>query len=217
MASWYRLNITGETSCETFNPSRPINAYFEANWRIFPSVSWAIIGFNKGLSPLHYLITVDVLLIGPLGTHFGQIWIEIKTFPYRKKKCLLQNGGHFVLTSIYLYQCPPYHFHVVWLTLNKITTKLLVLGKCWFYSNFIAFSLMSNSQFVIIGWDKVVDSQQTRRHYLNHSWHRWMTSKCTTRYRWVNTLRPRLNDRQFPDDIFKCIFLNWNIQISTKI
>ena len=36
----------------------------------------------------------------------------------------------------------------------------------------------------------------------------------------VNTLRPRQNGRHFPDDIFKCIFLNesiWNsIEISLK-
>ena len=34
---------------------------------------------------------------------------------------------------------------------------------------------------------------------------------------WVNTLRPRQNGRHFPDDIFKCIFLNENIWISIKI
>ena len=33
----------------------------------------------------------------------------------------------------------------------------------------------------------------------------------------VNTLRPRQGGRHFPDDIFKCIFLNENIQISIKI
>ena len=33
----------------------------------------------------------------------------------------------------------------------------------------------------------------------------------------VNTLRPRQNGRHFPDDIFKCIFLNENAWISTKI
>ena len=33
----------------------------------------------------------------------------------------------------------------------------------------------------------------------------------------VHTLGPRQNARQFPDDIFKRIFLNENIQISTKI
>ena len=29
----------------------------------------------------------------------------------------------------------------------------------------------------------------------------------------VNTLRPRQNGRYFPDDIFKCIFLNENVWI----
>ena len=33
----------------------------------------------------------------------------------------------------------------------------------------------------------------------------------------INTLGPGWNGRQFPDDIFKCIILNENIQISTKV
>ena len=33
----------------------------------------------------------------------------------------------------------------------------------------------------------------------------------------VNTLRPRQNGRYFPDDIFKCIFLNENVLILIKI
>ena len=33
----------------------------------------------------------------------------------------------------------------------------------------------------------------------------------------VNTLRPRQDGRHFPDDIFKCIFLNENMWISIKI
>ena len=32
-----------------------------------------------------------------------------------------------------------------------------------------------------------------------------------------NTLRPRQNGRHFPDDIFKCLFLNENVRISIKI
>ena len=32
-----------------------------------------------------------------------------------------------------------------------------------------------------------------------------------------NTLRPRQNGRHFPDDIFKCIFLNENVWFSIKI
>ena len=33
----------------------------------------------------------------------------------------------------------------------------------------------------------------------------------------INTLGPRQNGRRFPDDIFKCIFLNENVWISLKI
>ena len=33
----------------------------------------------------------------------------------------------------------------------------------------------------------------------------------------INTLRPRQNGRHFPDNIFKCIFLNENVWISIKI
>ena len=34
---------------------------------------------------------------------------------------------------------------------------------------------------------------------------------------WINTLRLRQDGRHFPDDIFKCIFLNENVWISIKI
>ena len=34
---------------------------------------------------------------------------------------------------------------------------------------------------------------------------------------WVNTQRVRKNGRHFPDDIFKCIFVNENVWISFKI
>ena len=37
------------------------------------------------------------------------------------------------------------------------------------------------------------------------------------RTRIINTLRPRQNGRHFPDDIFKWIFLNENVWISSKI
>ena len=33
----------------------------------------------------------------------------------------------------------------------------------------------------------------------------------------INTLRPKQDDRRFADDIFKCIFLNKNILISTNL
>ena len=45
-------------------------------------------------------------------------------------------------------------------------------------------------------------------------WPSSLTHKYSTWGRWVNTLRPRQNGRHFPDDIFKCIFLNENISFS---
>ena len=33
----------------------------------------------------------------------------------------------------------------------------------------------------------------------------------------INTLRPRQDGRYFPDDIFKCVFLNENVRISMKL
>ena len=40
---------------------------------------------------------------------------------------------------------------------------------------------------------------------------------CCRCHRSLNTLRPRQNDRHFPDDICKCIFFNENVWISIKI
>ena len=41
--------------------------------------------------------------------------------------------------------------------------------------------------------------------------------RALDQHRGVNTLRPRQDGRHFPDDIFKCIFLNENVLISIKI
>ena len=46
----------------------------------------------------------------------------------------------------------------------------------------------------------------------------WRTADMFCRIRVViNTLRPKLNGRHFPDDIFKCIFLNENVWILITI
>ena len=44
----------------------------------------------------------------------------------------------------------------------------------------------------------------------------WPNPHYTSKWPIVNTLRPRQNGRHFPDDIFKCIFLNENIWILIK-
>ena len=42
--------------------------------------------------------------------------------------------------------------------------------------------------------------------------------QCCNIVNWtLNTLRPRRNGRHFPDDIFKCIFLNENTSISINV
>ena len=45
--------------------------------------------------------------------------------------------------------------------------------------------------------------------------HNWVLSFRS--YTLFNTMGPRQDGRHFPDDIFKCIFLNENIRISIKI
>ena len=54
-------------------------------------------------------------LIGHLGTNFSKILIEIHTFQSRKCfwKCRLENGGHFVFTSISWMDWPTKSWHVM--------------------------------------------------------------------------------------------------------
>ena len=52
--------------------------------RIYASVNYAIIGSDNGLSPARRQAIIwtnaGILLIGPLGTNFSEIFIKIKTF-----------------------------------------------------------------------------------------------------------------------------------------
>ena len=65
-----------------------------------------IIGSDNGLSPgwrkaIIWTIAV-ILLIGPSGTNFSKILIEMYTFSYKKCiwKCRLENGSHFISASM---------------------------------------------------------------------------------------------------------------------
>ena len=49
--------------------------------------------------------------------------------------------------------------------------------------------------------------QLNKSYSLNHRWIEYISHSFTV----FNTLRPRLNTRHFPDNIFKFIFLNENI------
>ena len=65
-----------------------------------------IIGSDNGLlSGRRQAITwtnIGILLIGPLGTNFSEMLIEIHTFSLKKSiwKYGLENGGHFVSASM---------------------------------------------------------------------------------------------------------------------
>ena len=66
----------------------------------------AIIGSDNGLSPGRRQAIIwtnaGILLIGPLGTNFSEILIEIHTFSFKKihPKMSSGNGGHFVSASM---------------------------------------------------------------------------------------------------------------------
>ena len=78
----------------------------EAEWRIYASATWTIIGSDNGLSPVRrqdiIWTNAGILSIGPLGTNFSEILMEIKYFHSSKciLKCRLRHGGHFVSVSI---------------------------------------------------------------------------------------------------------------------
>ena len=58
----------------------------EAEWRIYASVNYTNIGSGNGLSPGRRQAIIwtnaGILLIGPVGTNFGEIVIEIKIFSF---------------------------------------------------------------------------------------------------------------------------------------
>ena len=84
---WYRASL------------RPSDAY------IFVE-DLTIIGSDSGLSPDRCQATIwidaGILLIGPLGTKFSEILMEIHTFSFKKMhwKRRLENSGHFVSASM---------------------------------------------------------------------------------------------------------------------
>ena len=68
----------------------------EAEWRIYASVNLTIIGSDNGLSPgRRQAITwtsAGILLIGPLGTNFSEILMEIHTFSLKKMHLKMSSG-----------------------------------------------------------------------------------------------------------------------------
>ena len=59
--------------------------------------------------------------------------------------------------------------------------------------------------------------RQATSHHLSQCWSSSTSPYGVTRPQWVNTLRQKQNGWHFPEDIFKCIFLNENGCILMKI
>ena len=106
----FEINTMLQLSCK----------FGESNWNpywVIISTHWGrvthicvsnlnIIGSDNGLSPGRRQAIIwtnaGILLIGPSGTNFSEILIEIHTFWIRKciLKCRLQNGVYFFSTSM---------------------------------------------------------------------------------------------------------------------
>ena len=60
----------------------------EAEWRIYASSNWVIIGSDNGLLPVRRQAIIwtnaGILLNGPSGTNFSEIFIGIQTFSFKK-------------------------------------------------------------------------------------------------------------------------------------
>ena len=68
----------------------------EDEWRIYASLNWIIIGSDNGLSPVWCQAIIwtnaGILLIGTLGTNFNEIFIEIRTFSFKKIHLKMSSG-----------------------------------------------------------------------------------------------------------------------------
>ena len=97
------------TSWEIVDPYRVwlYSWLWDLSWHPFES---GIIGSDNGLSPGRrqaiIWTSVGILLIGPLGTNFSEILIEMYAFSSKKCiwKCRLKNSGHFGLNAPLVYQ-----------------------------------------------------------------------------------------------------------------
>ena len=98
-------HITTRVACVLNGTFGWIKNWFLTHWGRVTHIcvgNLTIIGSDNGLPPgRRQAITctnVWILLIGPLGTNFSEMLIEILTCHSRKSiwKCRLENGGHFV-------------------------------------------------------------------------------------------------------------------------
>ena len=75
---WHKVRTEFRICCELI----------EAEWRIYASLKWVIIGSENGLSPLWRKAIIGtnagILLIGLWGTNFSEFLIGTQTFSFKK-------------------------------------------------------------------------------------------------------------------------------------
>ena len=109
-------------------------------------------------------------------------------------------------------------------TADQVVSAILTLGHInWFWCQLLASQLydcnwchLSHQYVHGAKWSSLTPCGLLRWYMvsLNFQWFRLWLAACSVPSH--NTLRPRQNGRHFPDDIFKCIFLNENGRVSIK-
>ena len=115
------------------------------------------------------------------------------------------------------------NFYIILMRWTKVK-ELFFLSKHSRHSKFIHASPIFNSELVCtfyVDWNSTngLAAWRPLPYPIIHVKSLQLTQKSGIIYRYpiFNTLRLRQNGWHFPDDIFKCIFLNKNVQISIKI
>ena len=114
---------------------------------------WIIIGSDNGLSPIqHQAITwtnAGILLIGPIGTIFNEILIQIHTFSFKKIHLKMLSGkwrpfclGHNALRAQWSRVCA---------LINNIITK-------WFKCQWLAKMFASKTMRCLVSWFLIIYS-----------------------------------------------------------
>ena len=188
----------------------------------------------------HYLNQCWLIANWTPGNKFH--WnLNKNSFHSRKcvSKCRLNNDSYFVLVPMCL--CKSHANRMSRLTSNHERTDLSMhcivihiyrVASCFDssgYKTWLGDSLHMHVLFTLsevwplkmllkyitdINPDFIKGSTTYSKVESNHA-HQWL--RFVYGRRWFNSLRPRQNGRQFPDDIFKCIFMSENVIISIKI
>ena len=160
-----------------------------------------IIGSDNGLSPgRRQAITwtnVGILLIGPLGTNFNEMLIEINTFSFKKIHLKMSSG-----------KWRPF---CLYLNVLKMTLYVLILDKKqrkYDPSQRIFWRNLRNTGLTL----HLLEIRWTIEMFVNYWYfiHRiWFSNVILRQYiEMFNTLRQTQNGCHFADDIFKRTFKN---------